>query len=192
MKKVVLLIMCFAVFAAGCSANTVIESTEVSEAPIIAETGDSVSKLRGETAEVMLPELETEDWSEHYDRVVSSVYGDDFHTSYSMEDIVGTTDDDNFLCEYKKLKMSLADHCILLAQEKGDGTERTVIYDIDVISGECAITYDNDEGISTVIWSGKGKAQDTATIKLGEGANCLRLEAIGGDTELKLKLQCVK
>ena len=53
-------------------------------------------------------------------------------------------------------------------------------------------SYDSDDGSNTVVWSGKGKAQGTATITLSDGANCLRLKALDDDTRLKVSLQCVE
>lgn len=104
------------------------------------------------------PKSMDEDYSMIFDRVRSMVYGDDFHMSYSMEEIIGTTDEDNFLCEYSKMDLILNSNCVLLFQEAGDGNERTIKYDIDVSSGECALIYDNDSGESIEIWSGTGAA----------------------------------
>lgn len=94
--------------------------------------------------------------------------------------------------EYSKLDITVGNNCVLLAQEVGDNTERTIGYHIDVISGKCAIKYDNDEGESVTIWSGEGQADGVTTIKLAGGANCLRLEALETDTRLKIKLKCTK
>ena len=152
---------------------------------------NTLTSERGIDAETDLS-AEDEDWSEKYDRVIAMVYGNDFHMSYSMHDIVGETDDENFSGEYSKLDITVDNNYILLAQEAGDNTERTVKYDIDVISGECAIKYDNDADESVIIWSGKGQADGTTTIKLGAGANCLRIEALEANTRLKIKLKCTK
>ena len=109
-----------------------------------------------------------------------------------MTEIVGQTEDNDFLANYSKLDLILDSNCILLAQRTGDGTARTLSYELDVTSGACALMYDNDEGESQVLWSGSGQTQDTVTIQLGGGANCLRLTAIDGQAQLHLKLECTK
>lgn len=192
MRKTVLFILCSALLMAGCSAGSG-SDVAVSSAAVVddsSEVSSGVSESeRNDARDVGRP---TEDWSERYDRIIAMVYGDDFHMAYSMEDIVGTADDDNFLCDYSKLTLSVENNCVLLAQETGDGAVRTVKYDIDVLSGECAIIYDSDDGSNTVVWSGKGTVQGTATITLSDGANCLRLKALDDDTRLKVSLQCVE
>lgn len=184
MKKYMLSLVCVILLLAGCSSTLENESTQK-----IIPSADTLTSEKGVNAEST---LSSEDWSEKYSHVVSRVYGDDFHMTYSMHDIVGETDDENFLGEYSKLDITVDNNCVLLAQETGDSTERTVKYDIDVISGKCAIKYDNDEGESIIIWAGKGQADGETTIKLGGGANCLRLEALETDTRLKIKLKCTK
>lgn len=192
MRKIVLFILCSALLAAGCSSGSssgaALETTAA--AVDVTEAYSGVSESKREEKEAA--NQQTEDWSERYDRIIAMVYGDDFHMAYSMEEIVGTTDDDNFLCDYSKLKMSVENSCVLLAQETGDGTERTVKYDIEVLSGECAVTYDSNDGSSTVLWSGRGEAQGTAAVTLSDGANCLRLKALDDNTVVRASLQCVR
>lgn len=138
------------------------------------------------------PTVQAEDWSEKNKRILTKVYGDNFKMAYSMDGINGTTDEDNFLCDFSKLNLQLESNCVLLSQETGDGTERTIQYEIKVLSGQCAIMYDNESGDSTTIWSGNGQANGSTTITLDDGANCLRLQALDKNTELKIKLQCTK
>lgn len=183
-KKAVVLFMAVILVMVGCSSGVATQDSEV-------VVTDEVGELET-VEEITEAGREEEDWSERYDRLIAAVYGDDFDMAYSMEDIVGTTDDDNFLCDYKKLALTLENNCVLLAQETGDGTERTIEYDIEVLSGECAIMYDNDEGVSTIIWSGRGHAQGTTAITLGTGTGCLRLTALDGKAKLKISLQCLE
>jgi|GEM_PF-4990277 len=194
MKKYVISFVWVVLLLVGCSPtleNKIPQEKKTSMADEMIPNSNTLASEKGVEAKSDLS-AENEDWSEKYDRVIAMVYGDDFHMTYSMHDIVGETDDENFLGEYSKLDITVGNNCVLLAQEAGDNTERTIKYDIDVISGKCAIKYDNDEGESATIWSGEGQADGVTAIKLGGGANCLRLEALETDTRLKIKLKCTK
>lgn len=155
-------------------------------------SGESAEVSSSEDAETSAAqdaeESEEEDYSVKSDRIISKVYGDDFHMAYSMEDVVGTVDEEKFLCEYSKLDIKLNSNCILLEQETGDGSERNIKYEIDAAEGECVLTYDTEEGDSTELWRGTGKGTCTTKIILGNGAGCLRLAAIDGYSRVKLKI----
>lgn len=194
MKKCIVVFVRAVLLLVGCSSTLTNDSTQERKTSMANEIIPNLDTLTSEKRTDAEPNSSAgdEDWSEKYDRAIAMVYGDDFHMSYSMHDIVGETDDENFLGEYSKLDITVDNNCILLAQEVGDNTERTIKYDVDVISGECAIKYDNDKDESVTIWSGKGQADGATTITLGGGANCLRIEALAADTRLKLKLNCTK
>lgn len=72
MKMAAILMLCSVIMATGCSLGPAPEA----------------AKDQTQSAQ------QTEDWSEHYDRVIAMVYGDDFHMAYSMDEIVGSTDDE--------------------------------------------------------------------------------------------------
>lgn len=194
MKKCIVVFVCAVLLLAGCSSTLTNDSTQERKTSMTDEIIPNLDTSTSEKRTDAEPNSSAgdEDWSEKYDRAIAMVYGDDFHMSYSMHDIVGETDDENFLGEYSKLDITVDNNCILLAQEVGDNTERTIKYDVDVISGECAIKYDNDKDESVTIWSGKGQADGVTTITLGGGANCLRIEALAAATRLKIKLNCTK
>lgn len=192
MRKIAVSFVFIAMLMAGCSSSSANQSAQESKASAVVEKNHDFDATGVEEKADKEADSSAEDWSEKYDGIIAKVYGDDFHMAYSMNDIVGKTDDENFLCDYSKLDLTVENNCVLLAQEAGDHTDRTVTYEVDVIFGECAVKYDNDQGESVVIWSGKGQAEGTAAVKLGGGANCLRIEALDNDTRLKIKLQCAK
>ncbi|PNV59826.1 hypothetical protein C0033_22285 [Clostridium sp. chh4-2] len=192
MRKIAVSFVLIAMLMAGCSLSSANQSAQESKTSSAVEKNHDFDTMGAEEKADKEVDSSVEDWSEKYDGIIAKVYGDDFHMAYSMSDIVGKTDDESFLCDYSKLDLTVENNCVLLAQEAGDHTDRTVIYEVDVISGECAVKYDNDQGESVVIWSGKGQAEGTAAVKLSGGANCLRIEALDNDTRLKIKLQCTK
>lgn len=192
MRKIAVSFVFIAMLMAGCSLSSVNQSAQESKTSSAVEKSHDFDTMGAEEKADKEVDSSAEDWSEKYDGIIAKVYGDDFHMAYSMNDIVGKTDDESFLCDYSKLDLTVENNCVLLAQEAGDHTDRTVTYEVDVISGECAVKYDNDQGESVVIWSGKGQAEGTAAVKLGGGANCLRIEALDNDTRLKIKLKCTK
>lgn len=108
------------------------------------------------------------------DEVLQKIFGDILPQEYSMEYIKGNIDNDSFMCDYKTKLEDFKNNYIILAQLDGNNSNRNIEYDIKSDNGKCQLILDNENGTAIIVDEGE-TISGVKTIRLEDGANCLRL-----------------